>query len=66
MELLTERYKNEISCVLSCYDWIILNRTIPEISYSQGMTSYIYQNGLPIFNYPKFAEQFKETIRANA
>jgi len=26
----------------------------------------MYQNGLLIFNYPKFAEPFKETIRANA
>jgi len=66
MELLTERYKTEISCVLSCYDRLILSGTIPEISYSQGMTKYMYQNGVRIFDYPKFAEPFKETIRANA
>jgi len=66
MELLTETYKGEISCVLSCFDRIIISGTIPEISYAKGMTSYMYQNGVRIFDYPKFAEPFKETIRANA
>jgi len=66
MELLTETYKREISCVLSCYDRLIFSGTIPEISYSQGMTNYMYQNRVRIFDYPKFAEPFKETIRSNA
>lgn len=66
MELLTARYKDKISCVLSCYDRLILSGTLPEISYSQGMTSYMYQNEHRIFDYPKFAEPFKEAIRANA
>lgn len=39
---------------------------MPEISYSQGMTKYMYQNEVRIFDYPKFAGPFKETIRANA
>ena len=66
MELLTETYQNEISCVLSCFDRLILSGTLPEISYSQGMTRYMYENGIKIFDYPKFAEPFKEAIRANA
>ena len=52
--------------MLSCYDRLILSGTIPEISYSQGMTKYMYQNEVRIFDYPKFAEPFKETIRVNA
>lgn len=66
MKLLTETYKNEISFILSGYDRIIISCTLPEISYSQGMTRYMYQNQERIFDYPKFAEPFKETIRANA
>lgn len=66
MELLTDAYKSEISCVLSCYDRLILTGTIPEISFSQGMTTYMYQKGVKIFDYPKFAEPFKDQIRANA
>ena len=66
MELLTDTYKREIACVLSCYDRLILTGTIPEISFSQGMTTYMYQKGVKIFDYPKFAEPFKDAIRANA
>jgi len=39
---------------------------MPEISYSQGMPRYMYEHGIKIFDYPKFAEPFKEAIRANA
>jgi len=39
---------------------------MPEISYSQGMTKYMYEKGVKIFDYPKFAEPHKESIRANA
>ena len=66
MELLTETYKGKIAFVLSCYDRLILTGTMPEISYCQGMTSYLYHNEVKIFDYPKFAEPFKEAIRANA
>jgi hypothetical protein len=59
MELITEIYKREISCVLSCFDRLILSGTMPEISYSQGMTKYMYEKGVKIFDYPKFAEPFK-------
>lgn len=66
MELITERYKDEIGFVLSCYDRLVFAGSLPEISYSQGMTNYMNQHGIKIFDYPKFAEPFKETIRANA
>jgi len=66
MEILSKKYKKDISFELSCYDRIILTGTIPEISYSQGMTNYMNQNGHRIFDYPKFAEPYKEAIRANA
>lgn len=39
---------------------------MPEISHCKGMTSYLYKNNVKIFDYPKFAEPFKEAIRANA
>jgi predicted transcriptional regulator len=66
MELLTKTYKSKISCLLSCFDRLILSGTLPEISFSQGMTNYMYQNDVKIFDYSKFAEPFKEVIRANA
>ena len=66
MKILTETYKNRISSVLSCYDRLIIYGTLPEISYSQGMTTYMYQNNVKIFDYPRFAEPYKEIIKINA
>lgn len=66
MTLLTEQYKSNISLTLGCYDRLIISGILPEISYSQGMTSYLYYKGVRIFDYPRFAEPFKEKIRNNA
>lgn len=66
MELITERYKEKISGILSCYDRVLITGTIPVICFSQGMTSYLYSKGIRIFDYPKFAEPFKATLRENA
>ncbi len=66
IELLTTGHKDKISGVLSCYDRIVISGTLPVICYSQGMTGYLYQQGVRIFDYPKFAEPFKEQIRQNA
>jgi hypothetical protein len=66
MELLTAKYQNKINAILSCFDRVIITGTIPQICYSRGMTSYLYANNIKIFDYPKFAEPFKNEIRANA
>ena len=66
MKLLTETYKKDIAFTLSCFDRLIITGTLLEISYGSGITSYLYQKGVKIFDYPKFAEPFKESIRANA
>ena len=66
MKLLTATYKNKISGTLGCFDRIIITGTIPQICYSQGMTSYLYSHNIRIFDYAKFAEPFKEDLRTNA
>ena len=66
MDLLTTTYEKNITGVLGCFDRIILTGTLPQICYSQGMTSYLYSKGVRIFDYPKFAEPFKESLRTNA
>jgi hypothetical protein len=66
MELLTHQHKERISGMLGCYDRLIFTGTLKQISYSQGMTSYLYSKSIRIFDYPKFAEPFKEVIRGNA
>ncbi len=66
MDLLTTTYQDKIEGTLSCFDRIIITGTIPQICYSQGMTSYLYSHGIRIFDYAKYAEPFKDEIRANA
>ena len=66
MDLLTVSHATKISGVLSCFDRLIFTGTIPQICYAQGMTTYLYSNNIRIFDYPKFAEPFKNTINNNA
>jgi len=66
MEILTFTHKKNILGVLSCLDRVILTGTLPQICHSSGMTGYLYSQGVRIFDYAKFAEPFKESIRQNA
>ena len=65
-ELLSERYANELDGVLSCYDRIVITGSLQPFCYAQGMTHYLYQQGIRIFDYAKFAEPLRERIRENA
>ena len=66
VELLTERHARQIAGVLGCYDRMLLFGTLPGICYAGGMTSFLYARQIRIFDYPKFAEPFRERIRENA
>jgi hypothetical protein len=65
MTLLTQRYSDKISGQLSCYDRIVIQGTLPGICYAQGMTSFLYANGIRIFDYPRFAEPLRNQLRDN-
>jgi len=64
--LLTEKYSDQIVGVISCYDRIVIQGTLPQICYAGGMTAYLNANGIRIFDYPRFAEPLKDEIRENA
>jgi hypothetical protein len=64
-ELLTERYRKQIAGVLSCYDRIIIQGTVPKWCYASGMTAYFYEHKIRIFDYPKWAEPLRDAIRTN-
>ena len=65
-QMLTERYRDRLSGVLSCYDRIVITGTLPGICYAQGMTSFLYAKGIRIFDYARFAEPLRDRIRARA
>jgi hypothetical protein len=41
---------------------MIFTGILPEISYAEGMTNYLYKKGIRIFDYPKFAEPYRNMI----
>src|SRR5437016_7444856 len=65
VELLTERYKDQIGGVLCCYDRIIIQGTVPGWCYASGMTDYFYKHQIRIFDYAKWAEPLREALRQN-
>jgi len=66
METLVERYKENISGVLTCTDRLVITGTLPVLSNSKSMTSYLYSQNIRIFDYAKFAEPFRNELRENA
>ena len=66
MTLVTERYRDNIDGVLSCYDRIVITGTLPQLCFAQGMTAYLYEHGIRIFDYAKFVQPFREQLRQNA
>jgi len=66
MASLLKRYHDRIRGVISCYDRVIIQGTLPGFCYVQGMTSYLYAQKIRIFDYAQWAEALKEQIRANA
>lgn len=65
--LMTDKYAGEIEGVLACYDRVILSGNLEPLCYAQGMTKFLYDRGIRIFDYGKqFAEPLRDAIRSNA
>jgi hypothetical protein len=64
--LLTDRYAQKISGVLSCFDRVVIQGTLPKFCYSQGMAGFLSYNQIRIFDYPRFAEPLRDELRGNA
>jgi hypothetical protein len=56
IELLAARYIEQIAGVLSCYDGIIIQGTVPGWCFATGMTRLSSHPSDPIFDYPKWAD----------
>jgi hypothetical protein len=63
---LTERYDDRIAGVLSCYDRVVVTGTLPTVCYAEGMTRFLYANGIRIFDYPEFAMKLRDRVRDGA
>lgn len=65
-ELITQKYEEEIHGVLNCYDRVVISGNLQRICYAKGMTSYLYQEQIRVFDYTKFAEPMRNEVRENA
>lgn len=65
-KLLSEKYESDIAGILHCYDRVIIRGYLEPLSYAKGMTKYLYNEGIRIFDYTQFAEPLRDQIRANA
>jgi hypothetical protein len=64
--LFTERHQEQIAGVISCYDRMLIQGTLPGLCYAQGMTRYLYARQIRIFDYPRFAQPLRDALRQNA
>jgi len=66
MNPFVERHQQEIGCVLSCFDRVVITGTWPEICHPKAMAGYLGARDIRLFDYPRWAEPLREEIRANA
>jgi hypothetical protein len=60
---LEDRYDDRIVGVISCYDRVVITGTLPTVCYAEGMTRFLFANGIQIFKYPEFAMTLRERVR---
>lgn len=66
LTLLTERHGTQIAGVLSCYDRVIVQGTLPVFCYADGMSAYLSKRRIRIFDFAQFAKPLTDAIKANA
>lgn len=66
MELLTERYRDKIGGVLSCFDRVVLTGTIPQICHPSALALDLNIRKIRFFDYPKWAKPLRDEIRQKA
>jgi len=66
MELLTERFADRISSVLSCFDRMVVTGTLVEFGHAKSATIELYHRKIRIFDFPQWANTLRDTLRTHA
>ena len=66
MKTFVDRHASKIRGVLSCFDRVVITGTLPDICHAEAMTRHLRVMGIRLFDYPQFAQPFREEIRAHA
>ena len=66
MTTFIERHADKIRGVLSCFDRVVITGTLPELCHAGAMAKYLGARGIRLFDYPRWAEPFRDTLRTHA
>jgi hypothetical protein len=66
MNPFVEQHRDEIGCVLSCFDRVVITGTLPDICHARAMAGHLGGRGIRLFDYAHWAEPLRDEIRANA
>jgi len=66
MPTFIERHADKIRGVLSCFDRVVLTGTLPDLCHAEAMARYLGARDIRLFDYPRWAEPFRDTIRTDA
>ena len=66
MNAFVEQHQEEIGCVLSCFDRVVINGTLPDICHPGAMAGYLSYRDIRLFDYAHWAEPLRDEIRVNA
>ena len=64
-ELLTQSYADEIEGEISSWDRLVIKGHLQPLTFAQGMTSYLYRNGIRIFDYTQFTSPLRDSLRTH-
>jgi len=63
---LINRHSDKITGVISCFDRVLIRGTLQCFGNPPEMTYYLNQQGIKIFDFPKFADPIRLNLRSNA
>jgi hypothetical protein len=66
MPTFIERHASKIRGVLSCFDRVVLTGTLPDLCHAEAMARYLGARAIRLFDYPRWAEPFRDEIRTHA
>ena len=66
MNTFVERHAAKITGTMSCFDRVVITGTLPDICHAEAVARYLTARGIRLFDYPQFAMQFRDEIRAHA
>ncbi len=62
--LLTEKYTEHLDGVLHCYDRLMLTGSLMPLCFAHGITKYLNEQRIRVFDYAQFAQPLAERFRA--